>query len=92
MNRSELLITRSGYTTLTELAELGKKALFIPTKGQPEQEYLGKYHLKNKNYYSVVQDKLDLKKDLEIAKNYPGYSAKHSTEKSVENFKKIIFE
>ena len=42
LNRAEFVIARSGYTTLLDLAKLGKKAFFIPTPGQPEQEYLAK--------------------------------------------------
>ncbi len=30
MNRARLVVTRSGYTTLMELAELGKPALLVP--------------------------------------------------------------
>lgn len=36
------LIARSGYSTIMDLAVLGKKAFFIPTPGQFEQEYLAK--------------------------------------------------
>ncbi len=89
MNRAKLVITRSGYTTLMELAELGKKALIVPTKGQPEQEHLGEYHMKIKTFYSVDQDNLDLTKDLRIAEAYPGYISLHKTDKSVQNFMKI---
>ncbi|WP_417443533.1 glycosyltransferase [Joostella sp.] len=39
-NESEVIISRSGYTTVLDLAKLGKKAFFIPTPGQYEQEYL----------------------------------------------------
>lgn len=39
-NESELVLCRSGYTTVMDLAKLGKKAFFIPTPGQFEQEYL----------------------------------------------------
>lgn len=41
-NQSEIVLTRSGYTTIMDLAQLGKKAFFIPTPGQYEQEYLAK--------------------------------------------------
>ena len=45
MNRAKCVICRSGYTTLMELAELGKtQALLIPTPGQTEQEYLSWYY------------------------------------------------
>lgn len=40
INESALIISRSGYTTLMDLAKLNKKAFFIPTPGQFEQEYL----------------------------------------------------
>lgn len=40
INCSALIIARSGYTTVMDLALLEKKAFFIPTPGQSEQEYL----------------------------------------------------
>lgn len=40
--QSKIIIARSGYTTLMDLAKLNKKALFIPTPGQFEQQYLAK--------------------------------------------------
>ncbi|SEP95723.1 conserved hypothetical protein [Hyunsoonleella jejuensis] len=42
INRSKLVLSRSGYTTIMDLAKLEKKAFFIPTPGQTEQEYLAK--------------------------------------------------
>ncbi len=42
INSSRFIISRSGYTTLMDLSKLEKKAFFIPTPGQKEQEYLAK--------------------------------------------------
>ncbi len=42
INQSKLVLSRSGYTTIMDLAKLEKKAFFIPTPGQSEQEYLAK--------------------------------------------------
>lgn len=42
INQSKLVLSRSGYTTVMDLAKLEKKAFFIPTPGQTEQEYLAK--------------------------------------------------
>lgn len=42
LNSSEYILCRSGYTTVMDLAKLEKKAFFIPTPGQYEQEYLAK--------------------------------------------------
>jgi len=39
-NESHNILCRSGYTTVMDLAKLGKKVFFIPTPGQFEQEYL----------------------------------------------------
>ncbi|WP_299105722.1 glycosyltransferase [uncultured Winogradskyella sp.] len=42
INESEMVLSRSGYTTIMDLTKLEKKAFFIPTPGQYEQEYLAK--------------------------------------------------
>jgi len=36
----ELVISRSGYSTIMDLQQMGGKAVFVPTPGQAEQEYL----------------------------------------------------
>jgi len=91
MNRSKLVITRPGYTTVMELSLLGKKALFIPTPGQTEQVYLAEYHKKRKNFYSVNQDRLNLTRDVEEAKKYPGLVHKTGANEAVDRFMKIVF-
>lgn len=42
INQSKLVISRSGYTTVMDLAKTQTPAFFIPTPGQYEQEYLAK--------------------------------------------------
>lgn len=42
INQSKVILCRSGYTTVMDLAKLEKKAFFIPTPGQYEQVYLAK--------------------------------------------------
>lgn len=44
---SDTVVSRSGYSTLMDICEIGNNAIFIPTKGQKEQVYLA-HHLKNK--------------------------------------------
>ena len=41
-NESEIVLCRSGYSTIMDLCKLEKKAFFIPTPGQFEQQYLAK--------------------------------------------------
>ena len=90
MNRARMIVSRSGYTTMMELAELGKNALLIPTPGQTEQEYLADYHLQKGTYYSTTQDRLDLPRDLARAAKYPGYHPPHRTETSIDRFMELV--
>ena len=72
LNRARLVVTRSGYTTLMELAGLGRKALCVATPGQSEQEYLARY-LRERGYiWSVEQKRLDIPRDLERARAAAG--------------------
>jgi UDP:flavonoid glycosyltransferase YjiC (YdhE family) len=57
---AELIIVRSGYSTLMDLAVLNLNALLVPTPGQTEQEYLAKYHSSQGNHRMVRQHKLSL--------------------------------
>lgn len=87
LNRAKCIITRSGYTTMMELADLGnKKALLIPTPGQTEQEYLSEYYSEMGWFHSVAQNDLDLERDLEKAKEMSGLP---KMPKSRENEKRL---
>jgi uncharacterized protein (TIGR00661 family) len=90
LNRSKLVISRSGYSTLMDLAVVGTKALMTPTPGQIEQEYLGQYHNKKGTFYSVYQDKINLKRDVEIAKKTTGFKRDCDVDKSVENIIQVV--
>lgn len=70
-NESEIVLCRSGYTTIMDLVKLEKKAYFIPTPGQYEQEYLAK-KLKEEGLvpYSK-QDNFSIE-DLKEIENYKG--------------------
>ena len=68
LNRARLVMTRSGYTTLMELAGLGRKALFVATPGQSEQEYLARLHREHGYVWSVDQKHLDIPRDIERAR------------------------
>ncbi|MCC6600508.1 MAG: glycosyltransferase [Crocinitomicaceae bacterium] len=57
IRQSELLICRSGYSTIMDIECLEKKALLIPTPGQTEQEYLARY-LTSKGYSMITQENL----------------------------------
>jgi len=71
-NQSELVLARSGYTTVMDLVKLEKKAFFIPTPGQFEQEYLAtRYKQKGMAAYAI-QDEFRLE-NLIQSKLYQGF-------------------
>jgi hypothetical protein len=81
MNRAKFVICRSGYTTMMELAELGKKAgLLIPTPGQTEQEYLSWYYQRNGWFFSRSQYSLDLPGNIHTAREYSGFPGMPATD------------
>lgn len=74
INESALIISRSGYTTVMDLAKLNKKAFFIPTPGQFEQEYLAKRLTDLNLVPSCKQDEFSLKK-LNTIDDFEGLKA-----------------
>jgi len=61
---ADLIVSRSGYTTLMDLAAIGLSALIIPTPGQQEQEYLGQLHLRSGRFLVQQQQDIDLRAAL----------------------------
>jgi len=58
--QAEMVISRSGYTTILDLVKLNKNAVLVPTPGQTEQEYLSSYLMNRNFFYSVEQNKFSL--------------------------------
>ena len=70
---SEAIICRSGYTSIMDLAKLEKKAFFIPTPGQYEQEYLAQHFMKLGIAPYCKQKNFEVGK-LEDLKDFSGFS------------------
>ncbi len=77
MNRaiaeSELVISRSGYSTVMDLMRLGSKAVFVPTPGQTEQEYLARVLKEKQIAYSIAQNEFSFEKALKESEHYTGF-------------------
>jgi uncharacterized protein (TIGR00661 family) len=71
--RSKIILSRPGYSTAMDLAALGKKAIFVPTPGQTEQEYLAGYYEEKKIAFYQEQSGFDLQKALKESMNYKGF-------------------
>jgi UDP:flavonoid glycosyltransferase YjiC (YdhE family) len=64
LQETDIVISRSGYTTLMDLARTGHKAILCPTPGQYEQIYLGdRLGVLNQCVYAR-QENLDLRSAL----------------------------
>lgn len=68
--RSELVICRSGYSSVMDLLALGNKAILIPTPGQPEQEYLAEYLYRKGYFFSQKQSGLDINSAIDESQKY----------------------
>ncbi len=67
IQQSENIIARCGYSTVMDLVTLKHKAILVPTPGQTEQEYLAKYLMENKLFYTCSQEDFLLQEALDNA-------------------------
>lgn len=90
INRAEYIITRSGYSTIMDIIKLQKKTILIPTPGQTEQEYLGKYLLQKKIALCISQKKISLNEALQGANKFsyrlPSLPANNKLRECIEHF------
>jgi UDP-N-acetylglucosamine transferase subunit ALG13 len=75
MAEARLVIARSGYSTVMDLARMGKSTVLIPTPGQTEQEYLGRYLAEKGRAVCIQQNKFNLDEALRIVPPKPVWSA-----------------
>ena len=87
ITQSELIICRPGYSTVMDLAKLEKKAIFIPTPGQTEQEYLATNLQQKGICYSQKQVNFDFEKAINESKKYSGFIA---LKKTSTNWEKLF--
>jgi uncharacterized protein (TIGR00661 family) len=89
-NESETVLCRSGYTTIMDLVKLQKKAYFIPTPGQYEQEYLAKKFKAEGLVPFSKQDNFRIEnlKDIEKYKGLPLFEAPNNWKNLFEIFEK----
>ena len=85
IEESDIIISRPGYSTLMDLAKLGKKAIFVPTPGQTEQEYLAEELMSKGVALSVKQSEFDLESVLKESNNYTGFANFEQDELSLKN-------
>lgn len=71
LQKASIVICRSGYSTLMDLATLGKKSILVPTPGQSEQEYLAVLHGKQQTAFPATQHSFSLADVLKESSRFP---------------------
>ena len=72
---ARMVVARSGYTTVMELAGLGARAaLMVPTPGQSEQEYLADHLEQAGAAIRMDQHSIDLRSARKRLEGLPGFS------------------
>ncbi|MEP7110817.1 MAG: glycosyltransferase [Ferruginibacter sp.] len=71
IQQAQLVISRSGYTTIMDLIKLGQKAVLVPTPGQTEQEYLAMHLMRQDFFLAAGQEGFSLKDALKEAARFP---------------------
>lgn len=64
---AEIIVCRSGYSSIMDLLKMRKKALLIPTPGQTEQLYLARRSASLHWFAVELQENLNLERGLEKA-------------------------
>jgi UDP-N-acetylglucosamine transferase subunit ALG13 len=65
---AEVVISRPGYSTLCDLAQMNKRLIVVPTPGQTEQEYLADKHFADNRLVKAEQSDFHLEYCLEKVK------------------------
>ncbi len=90
IRESKIVISRPGYSTVMDLVALGKKAIFIPTPGQTEQEYLASYYFSKGYFYKMSQKNFNLQKGLNESKSFSGFQLKFNSNLLKERISNLL--
>jgi uncharacterized protein (TIGR00661 family) len=80
ISAAKLVVSRSGYSTIMDLAALGKQAVFVPTPGQTEQEYLAQRYHQDGTHMMMKQRDFQLQKAWNSRNEFSGFAQRQSTE------------
>ncbi|MEI8058781.1 MAG: glycosyltransferase, partial [Ferruginibacter sp.] len=70
MLQADLIVCRSGYTSVIDLVQLQKKAVLVATPGQTEQEYLAAYLQQQHFFPSISQNRFTLNKAFDMINDF----------------------
>jgi hypothetical protein len=88
---SECVVARSGYSTVMDLAATGKKAILVPTPGQPEQEYLAHRLRAMGICFTQAQDQFNIGLALERSRAFSGFAVPRMFEARIQQVVEGLF-
>lgn len=80
ISKAKLVVSRSGYSTIMDLAAMGKQAVFVPTPGQTEQEYLAEKYQKEGVHMMMTQGRFNLQQAWDKRTDFSGFSQQQSND------------
>jgi uncharacterized protein (TIGR00661 family) len=90
IHSADVIVSRPGYSTIMDLSVFGKKAIFIPTPGQTEQEYLAET-MKAKGFcFAEKQKAFNLESALEASKKFSGLPKMNPNDKIAITLKNLL--
>lgn len=75
LRSADLVIARSGYSTVMDLIALGKRAAFVPTPLQPEQLFLAEHLMNSGIAFCQDQKNFDIQTILQRSGLYAGFGS-----------------
>lgn len=88
LQHAGMVVCRSGYSTIMDLAATGKKAILIPTPGQTEQLYLANTLHSRGVFYSSRQQGFSLQQALSAAADFPFHSS--GLQDTFQQYKRLV--
>ncbi len=88
IQQSQIVISRSGYTTIMDLLKVQQRAILVPTPGQTEQEYLAGHLMEQHFFYAVSQAAFKLEDALKKANAFTFKKPSFN----MEQYKKVVLE
>lgn len=92
IQKAGLVVCRPGYSSVMDLAVLGKKAFFVPTPGQTEQEYLATYFFQQGIAGFLHQRKFRLDEAIKISEGFSGFEPDTFSINAAEAVKRFVDE
>ncbi|MCH5600503.1 glycosyltransferase [Niabella ginsengisoli] len=94
MQRARFIFCRSGYSSVMDINAMMLKSILIPTPGQTEQEYLGKYLMEKGFAVSGEQKEFRVRDLLSKALqfNYDGFikTDEHLLSTAIDDFLQVL--